>query len=125
MTRRALAALGSYILIALILLCVAWELWLAPLRPGGSWLVLKVTPLLFPLLGVLNGRRYTFQWSSMLILVYMAEGIVRAISEEGLSVRLATIEIALCAMFYVSAITYARIPAPKTKLAKAMSSDAL
>jgi len=36
-------------LIALIILCLAWELWLAPLRPGGSSLVFKVLPLLLPL----------------------------------------------------------------------------
>ena len=36
-------------LLALILLTLAWELWLAPLRPGGSWLVLKAAILLLPL----------------------------------------------------------------------------
>jgi hypothetical protein len=36
-TRRT--AVGS--LLALIALCLAWELVLAPLRPGGSWLALK------------------------------------------------------------------------------------
>ena len=41
-------------LIALILLGLAWELVLAPLRPGGSWMVLKVLPLLLPLRGVLK-----------------------------------------------------------------------
>src|SRR5690606_28653235 len=38
---------ASVCLIGLIALGLAWELWLAPLRPGGSWLVLKVIPLLF------------------------------------------------------------------------------
>ena len=52
---------ASTSLIALIFLCVAWELWLAPLRPGGSWLVLKALPLLAPLMGILKGRRYTYQ----------------------------------------------------------------
>ena len=33
-------------LLLLIALCIAWETVLAPLRPGGSWLVLKVLPLL-------------------------------------------------------------------------------
>ena len=39
-------------LISLILLALAWELWLAPLRPGGSFLVLKAVVLLLPLLGM-------------------------------------------------------------------------
>jgi uncharacterized membrane protein len=71
-------------LVALIVLCVAWELALAPLRPGGSWMVLKVVPLLLPLRGVLKRNIYTMQWSSMLILLYFAEGIVRATSDQGL-----------------------------------------
>ena len=61
-------------LLALIFLCLAWELWLAPLRPGGSWLALKALPLLLPLLGVLKRRRYTYQWSSMLILAWPRVG---------------------------------------------------
>ncbi len=72
-------AAGS--LLALIALCVAWELVLAPLRPGGSWLVLKVVPLLLPLRGVLKRDLYTLQWTSMLILLYLAEGVVRATSD--------------------------------------------
>ena len=68
-------------LLALIALCVAWELVLAPLRPGGSWMVLKVIPLLLPLRGVLKRDLYTMQWSSMLILLYLAEGVVRATSD--------------------------------------------
>ena len=43
---RALHKAAVAALLALIVLCVAWELFLAPLRPGGSWLVLKVLPLL-------------------------------------------------------------------------------
>ena len=46
-------------LIALIMVCLAWEGWLAPLRPGGSWLILKAVPLLLPLHGIIHGRRYT------------------------------------------------------------------
>jgi len=47
-------------LLALIALCLAWELWLAPLRPGGSWLALKVLPLCIPLAGLLKNRMYTY-----------------------------------------------------------------
>lgn len=99
-------SIGS--LISLIILCVAWELWLAPLRPGGSSLVFKVLPLLLPLPGILRGKRYTYQWASMLILLYMAEGAVRAMSDTGWSAALAGVEIALSAIFFFSAIFYAR-----------------
>lgn len=95
-------------LIALIFLGLAWELWLAPLRPGGSLLALKILPLLAPLFGILRGRAYTFQWSSMLILAYLAEGAVRAWSERGLSARLALVEALLALIFFVGAVAYVR-----------------
>lgn len=96
-------------LLALIFLCLAWELWLAPLRPGGSWLLLKALPLLLPLLGILRGRRYTFQWASMLILAYFAEGAVRAASERGTAAAMAALEVMLSLLFFFSAIFYARL----------------
>ena len=70
-----LAACAS--LIALIFLGIAWELRLAPIQPGGSALVFKVLPLLAALFGILHGKRYTYKWSSLLILLYFAEGLVR------------------------------------------------
>jgi uncharacterized membrane protein len=101
------AALAS--LLALTALCFVWELWLAPLRPGGSWLALKALPLFAPLAGVLEGRRYTFQWSSMLVLAYVAEGVTRAWSERGTSQLLAGAEIALSLAYLSAAVTYARL----------------
>ncbi len=106
---RGLRLAASTSLIALILLCLAWEGWLAPLRPGGSWLVLKAAPLLLPLFGILKGRRYTYQWASMFILVYFTEGVVRAWADEGMSAVLALAEILLSLTFFVSAILYARL----------------
>lgn len=96
-------------LIALTLLCLAWELWLAPLRPGGSWVALKALPLLAPLAGILRRRIYTYQWSSMLILAYFVEGVVRGYSETGLAAQLARIEIALSVLFFCSVIAYVRV----------------
>lgn len=105
------ASAGS--LIALICLCLAWELWLAPLRPGGSWLALKALPLLAPLAGILRRKIYTYQWSSMLILAYFTEGVVRGYADQGLSARLAYAEIALSLLFFCSVIAYVRLSAPK------------
>ncbi|WP_050468927.1 DUF2069 domain-containing protein [Herbaspirillum chlorophenolicum] len=94
-------------LISLILLCVAWELALAPLRPGGSWMVLKVIPLLLPLRGVLKRDVYTMQWSSMLILVYLAEGLVRATSDAShTSMLLGWAEVALSCVYFLCALLY-------------------
>lgn len=95
-------------LFALIVLCVAWEMWLAPLRPGGSLMALKALPLAFPVAGVLRGKRYTFQWSSMLILAYFAEGATRAWSEQGLSRALSLTEVLLSLVYFAAAVSYAR-----------------
>jgi uncharacterized membrane protein len=95
-------------LVALVALCLAWELWLAPLRPGGSWLALKVLPLLPALPGVLKRRLYTFRWAMMLVLAYFIEGVVRAWSERGTSATLAIAEIVLALAFYATSIAYVR-----------------
>jgi uncharacterized membrane protein len=109
---KTLQAVATVSLIALIFLCLAWELWLAPIRPGGSLLVLKTLPLLLPLMGILKGRRYTYQWAPMLVLAYFTEGVVRAWSDTGLSAWLAGGEVALSVTFFFAAIYYARFSAP-------------
>lgn len=106
-----LAACSS--LIVLIFLCLAWELRLAPIQPGGSWLALKSLPLLLPLLGILNGRRYSYQWASMLILLYFSEGIVRATTEQGMGQALAIAETLLALIFFWAAVGYARLTRPR------------
>jgi uncharacterized membrane protein len=58
---------------------------------------------------VAEGRRYTHQWSSMLVLAYFAEGVMRAWSERGLSQALAAAEIALSVVFFAAAVGYARL----------------
>ncbi|SEJ53454.1 DUF2069 domain-containing protein [Paraburkholderia diazotrophica] len=103
---RAAASGAALALIALIALCVAWEWWLAPLRAGGSLLVLKAVPLLLALPGVFRKRLYTLQWASMLSLLYLMEGIVRGMSDRGLSARLGWCEVLLAATFFVCALVY-------------------
>ena len=100
---------ASVALPALIVLCLAWELWLAPLRPGGSYLALKALPLALSLVGIFEGKRRTYQWSCMLVLGYLAEGVVRTWSERGTSQLLAALEIALSVLFFAAAVAYARL----------------
>lgn len=99
---------ASASLIGLILLCLAWETILAPLKPSGSLLMLKTLFLLIPLFGILRGKRYTYQWASMFILLFFTEGVVRAWSDTGLSAQLALIEVALSVVFFICAIFYAQ-----------------
>jgi uncharacterized membrane protein len=120
---RRFNLLSSASLIALIVLCLAWELWLAPLRPGGSLLVLKTLPLLVPLFGILRGRRYTHQWSSLLSLLYIAEGIVRATSDTGPSVPLAWLEAALALALFSGTVGYARLTRPSLMRAAVTTAD--
>lgn len=106
-TRLRLTALAS--LVALFLLCIVWETLLAPIKPGGSLLFLKALPLVFAFKGVSRGSVYTMQWASMLILLYLMEGVVRATSDPpGPSLVLAWIEIFLSLVFFLSAIFYVR-----------------
>lgn len=100
-------AIGAALtLVALIVLTVAWECWLAPLRPGGTALVLKAVPLVCALPGVWRRKLYTLQWASMLVLLYMAEGIVRGMTDGGISARLGWAEVALATLFLGSALAY-------------------
>lgn len=102
-----LAALGAFIMLAaLTLLCLAWEWKLAPLRPGGSALVLKALPLAAALPGVLRRRLYTLQWASMLVLLYFAEGIVRGMTDPAPGNLLGWIEAALALGFFGCALAY-------------------
>ena len=108
MNNNTLRLGASTSLIALILLCLAWEAFLAPLKPNGSLLILKTLPLLLPIFGILKGKRYTYQWAGMLILFYFTEGVVRAWSDKDLSAQLALVEVALSLIFFVCAIFYAK-----------------
>ncbi|MCU6433253.1 DUF2069 domain-containing protein [Undibacterium sp. Jales W-56] len=113
--------LTCFSLIALIVLLISWETLLAPLRPGGSWMVLKVIPILIPLRGILKKQIYTMQWSSMLILLYFTEGVVRAFSDKTwLSSMLAGLEIALTVLFFFACVLYLK---PYKKAARAAAKD--
>lgn len=105
---RWLPAVSSATFIALILLCVSWELVLAPLRPGGSWLVLKAVPLLFALRGVLHGRRYTYQWACLLVCLYLGEGLTRAWTDAPPARGLAILEAIIALAFLASAMFHVR-----------------
>ncbi len=116
-----MGAIGSLVL--LIGWLIAWEVWVAPLHPGGSWLALKAVPLLIPLGGVIKRDIYTLQWSSMVILLYFTEGVVRAWSDKlPLSQLMAWGEIILVCIYFVCALLYLR---PYKKAAKRIAKELL
>ena len=95
-------------LCSLIALSLAWELWLSPLRPGGSWLALKALPLCLPLAGILKGLLYTFQWSSLLILCYVAEAVMRLFDAAWASRLCALAALCLSTVFFISCLAFAK-----------------
>ena len=121
MTASRYQFIASASLIALIFLCLGWELWWAPLKPGGSWLVLKSVFLLAPLFGILRGKRYTYKWLSLFIQFYILEGLTRATSDHGLSQQLAIAESILAIILFITVILFVRAtrPAPEEKAASA------
>ncbi len=112
-------ALAVACLLALIVLCLAWELWLAP--TGRGTLALKVLPLVLALPGLWNWRLYTYRWLSLVLWLYVAEGAVRAASDRGLGAPLAMLEVALCLVLFAACAAHVRwrLTAAKASAAEA------
>ena len=96
-------------LLGLIVLCLGWELFWSPLRPGGSWLVLKALPLCLPLAGLLKSRMYTYRWLSLLIWLYFTEGVVRAWSDRPPGNHLGLIEVGLSLALFSACVLHIRM----------------
>jgi uncharacterized membrane protein len=95
-------------LAGLIILGLAWELWLSPLRPGGSWLALKVLPLCLPMAGLLKNRMYTYRWVSLVVWLYFIEGVVRAWGDRPPGNYLALTEVVLCLSLFAACLLHVR-----------------
>jgi uncharacterized membrane protein len=106
----ALAALA-----ALFLLCLAWELWLAP--TGRGTLAIKALPLLLPMLGLWRYRLYTFRWLSLMVWLYFLEGAVRATSERPPGAWLAALEVLLSLIVFVACALHVRLRLTAAKTA--------
>ncbi len=93
----------------MIALVLAWELWLAPLRPGGSWLALKALPLLLPLPGLLRNRMYTYRWVALFIWLFVTEGLVRASGDRSPGNLLALLQVLLCVILFTACTLHVRL----------------
>ena len=89
---------------ALVLLEVLWELWLAPLKPGGSWLALKALPLALLWPGLARGAKRARQWLTLLLPIYFAEAVTRAISESGRHAIVAGVAAAIAVIAFVAVL---------------------
>jgi uncharacterized membrane protein len=92
---------------ALVALGVLWESRLAPLRPGGSWMILKVLPLAILFIPMLRKQLRAFQGLSLLIQLYLCEGVVRLFSDaQPFSRTLAGLELALSAVAFAATLIH-------------------
>ena len=108
-TTRAVAVPS---LLALVALCLAWELWLAPLRPGGSLLALP---------GLLRMRMYTYRALALFIWLYFVEGVVRATSDRTPSAWYALAEVVLVVILFVACTAHIRLRLREARQAKAQA----
>jgi uncharacterized membrane protein len=98
------------LLVSLALLCLLWELWLAP--TGRGTLAVKALPLLLLLPGLLRHRLYSWRVLSLLVWLYVTEGLVRSTSEGGLSQWLAALEVTLALGLFAVVLHYIRLRLP-------------
>lgn len=100
---------------ALLALCVAWELWLAP--TGRGTLAIKALPLLPALPGLWRYRLYTYRWLALIIWLYVLEGLVRATSEGGMGQWLAVAEVLLGVVVFTACTAQIRLRLAAAKAA--------
>ena len=79
------------LVISMIIFGISWEIWLNPIRPGGSMLWAKVLPLMLALPGLYKARIYTFQWLSLLVWLYVCEALVRVYTTQKIEILLSII----------------------------------
>ena len=116
---RRTRALALACCVALIVLCVLWEVVLAPLQAGTSWwLAAKALPLLIALPGLARMRMYTYRWLSLAVWLYFIEGVVRAVDAPP-SRYLALAEVALAMGLFAACVAHVRL---RQKWAKASAS---
>jgi uncharacterized membrane protein len=102
--RTRAVALAS--LLALIALGLAWELCLAP--TGARTWAFKVLPLAFAVVGIAQFRMVTHRWLSLLVWLYVAEGLVRGVTERGMAMTLAWMQVLLCLVLFAACGAHVR-----------------
>ncbi len=101
----------------LLFLLLSWFTWLAPPReaPRAVLIVLLVVPLLFPMRGILHGKRYTHQWVSFLACFYFMVGIDASFNHAEGQAWLGYLTVVLSLLLFLGATFYARF-SPSSKV---------
>ncbi len=102
-----IALTGYFSLFLILMLNIVW---LIPSIhfPTALVLLVIVSPLLFPMRGLLNSKTYTYQWASFLSLAYFAHGISE-ISAHPNSWYAGLLETIAAVIMYLGCILYARV----------------
>jgi uncharacterized membrane protein len=92
--------------LGLIVLGLGWELAWAP--TGRGTLAVKVLPLAFAIPGLLKWRLYTCRWLSLLVWLYVAEGLVRLRASPAPVPLLCAIEVVLATALFIACAAQVR-----------------
>ena len=104
------AALVCLVVLALLSLALPFVVQLAgPGAPRGTGLAIaKVALLSFVASRVRRVDLYALQWSSMLILLYIAEGVVRAMTDPAPAALLGGLAVVFGLGYFVAVLAYLR-----------------
>ena len=106
---RTVALIGYF---GIWILIPLWYAWLAPslFFPPGMAIAFLLTPMAFPLPGMIKGRAYTYAWSAFISMIYFAHGVNETYSEPDQRLY-GSLEILFSLMWFTGAIYYARFRA--------------
>lgn len=82
--------------------------------PVAAWLILALTPLLFPLRGLLHGKPYTHAWTGFMMLLYFSHGVGEVYSAQAFDIY-ASLEVLFSFMTFSASIVFIRLNANELK----------
>lgn len=111
--------------LGLLLLIVNWFTWLAPTTrvPRSMVLAGLAIPLLFPLRGILHGRRYTHQWVGFLSMLYFIIGVDVWYHHQALEQFLGMLMVILSLTLMVGSSMYSRYTPTPPEQRKSVAND--
>lgn len=100
-------ALSGYF--GILLLIPAWIWWLAPpeLLSKKTATIIWWLPALFPLVGLLKNKAFTFAWSAFLAVIYISQSITTLVASSH-EQYLASIELIMASCWFAGATLFSR-----------------
>jgi uncharacterized membrane protein len=82
--------------------------------PVAGWLIMALTPLLFPLRGLLHGKPYTHAWTGFMMLLYFSHGIGEVYSAPAFNVY-ASLEVLFSFLTFSASVVFIRLNSNQLK----------